>query len=64
MFVCPFCDHEHRKIKNINKKHVEEHLIVMKMGDHIHVHGPVNDKFIMKEFILAIARESSIEIED
>jgi len=64
MFTCPFCDHEHKRIKGIIRKHVDEHMILTKSGDHIHVHGPVDNKFLMKEFILAIARESGIEIEN
>ena len=31
---------------------------------HFHVHGPVSNKELMKEFILKIAKEAKIDIED
>uniref|UniRef100_A0A6M3IQX5 Uncharacterized protein n=1 Tax=viral metagenome TaxID=1070528 RepID=A0A6M3IQX5_9ZZZZ len=64
MFICPFCDKEHNKIKHVKATRVEAHLIVTKDGEnHIHVHGPVGNAPLMVEFIEAIAREAGIEIE-
>lgn len=64
-FVCPFCDGESKYIKEICKDEVEHHLIVTKdLSGHYHVHGPIHNSVIMKEFILIIAREAGIEIED
>jgi hypothetical protein len=64
MFICPFCDKEHNKIKHIKVTRVESHLIVTKDGEnHIHVHGPINDTPMIIEFITAIAKEAGIEIE-
>jgi len=62
---CPFCDGEQKHIKDVNKENVKEHLfITLDIDNHFHVHGPVYDKNLIKMFILAIAKESGIEIMD
>ncbi len=60
---CPFCtDGEQLPVL---KGEIVEHLIVtMNSKRHFHVHGPINDKEMIREFILKIAKESKIEIED
>lgn len=64
MYICPFCDKEHNKILKVKKIQVQEHLIVTKdTENHIHVHGPISNKPLVMEFMLAIAKEAGIEIE-
>jgi len=60
---CPFCP-DHKKIP-VDPDWIEQHLIViLDKSFHYHVHGPVGDKQAMKLFILKIAKEANIEIED
>jgi galactose-1-phosphate uridylyltransferase len=60
---CPFCI-DNREIP-VDKNKIEEHLIVVKdLNQHFHVHGPVNNTELIKEFILKIGEEAGIEIED
>jgi len=60
---CPFCSNEDKTYLDRNK--IVEHLIVTKDSkDHFHVHGPVTNTELIKEFIVMIAKESNIEIED
>ena len=55
---CPFCKMD-MKPWDIKKTH---HLIVTKdIKKHIHVHGPINDKGIIREFIATIKKEANIE---
>ena len=62
-FVCPFCTGG--EVIPIKKGNIIEHLIVtLDNNNHFHVHGPIDDKELMKEFILTIAKEAKIEIED
>jgi len=61
---CPFCSDDKEEIP-VDGKYVNEHLIVVKDSkNHFHVHGPIKNKELMKEFILKIAKEAKIEIED
>lgn len=60
---CPFCS-DHRKIP-VDPDWVEQHLIVIQdKSFHYHVHGPIGDKEAIKHFILNIAKEAKIDIED
>ena len=61
---CPFCFKDKEEIP-IDGKYVKEHLIAVKDSkNHFHIHGPVKNKELMKEFILKIAKEAKIDIED
>lgn len=63
MMECPFCS-DGREIP-VKKNHIKEHLIVVKdSNNHIHVHGPVSNTELVKEFILKIGEEADIDIED
>jgi hypothetical protein len=65
MITCPFCDHEHRKIKGITKKHVIDHLLVTRdVDNNFHVHGPIKDKSLMERFLRNIAKEAGIVVRD
>ena len=60
---CPFCT-DRRRIP-VDPDFIEQHLIViLDKAFHYHVHGPIGDKEAMKNFILKIAKEADIEIED
>ena len=60
---CPFCS-DGREIP-IRKNQIKEHLIVVKdSNQHFHVHGPVSNTELIKEFILKIGEEVDIDIED
>lgn len=60
---CPFCT-DGEQIP-ISKSEICEHLVVTKDAkNHYHVHGPIKDKELIREFILKIAKESKIEIEE
>lgn len=60
---CPFCSGYHEL--PIKKEEVEEHLIVTTSKNfHFHVHGPISQKSLMKQFLLKIAKEAGIDIED
>ncbi len=62
---CPFCLDKDKREIHLKGKYVSEHLIVIKdSSNHIHVHGPIKNEELMKSFILAIGKESEIEIED
>lgn len=59
---CPLC--KDGKSIPITKKHINEHLIVtMDKDNKFHVHGPIKDQALIKDFILNICKESDIEIE-
>ncbi|GAG49106.1 unnamed protein product, partial [marine sediment metagenome] len=63
LMKCPFCAGYHEL--PIKKEEVEEHLIVTTTKNfHFHVHGPIGQKSLMKQFLLKIAKEAGIEIED
>ena len=63
MITCPFCNEE--QSLSMEREELEEHLIVLKNSEgHMHVHGPLEDRQKMKEFILIIAKEAGIKIED
>ena len=63
MVKCPFCS-DGREIP-VNKSQIEEHLIVIKDSkQHFHIHGPVSNTELIKEFILKIGEEAGIEIEN
>ena len=63
--VCPFCNGEQKYIKNVDLEIVKEHLIVtLDENEKFHVHGPIHNKMLIKTFILTIAKEAGIEIED
>lgn len=60
---CPFCAGYHEL--PIRKEEVEEHLVVTTdKAFHFHVHGPIGQKSLMKQFLLKIAKEAGIDIED
>lgn len=62
---CPFCKDKDKREIHLKGKYVNEHLIVIKdSSNHIHVHGPIKNEELIKRFILAIGKESEIEIED
>ena len=62
MMKCPFCVD---RALPVEAKNVKDHLIVTRdLSGRFHVHGPVKNKELMKEFILRIGEESGIEIED
>ena len=63
MMECPFCS-DNREI-SIRKDQIIDHLIVVKdSNQHFHVHGPVSNTELIKEFILKIGEEADIDIED
>ena len=63
MVKCPFCYDNDKTYLNRNK--IVEHLIVTKDStQHFHVHGPISNTELMKDFILMIAKEANIEIEN
>jgi len=63
MMKCPFCSDD-REIP-IRKNQITEHLVAVKdSNNHIHVHGPVSNTELIKEFILKIGEEADIDIED
>ncbi len=56
---CPFC--KDPKILPIDKGNISEHLIVTK--DHqrvVHVHGPVGNRAVIQDLVMAILREAGI----
>lgn len=60
---CPFCTGGEQI--PILKGEIREHLLVtVDSNNYFHVHGPIKDKELMKKFILKIAKECKIEIED
>ena len=62
-FVCPFCTDG--SVIPIKRGNIIEHLIVtLDNNNHFHIHGPIDDKELIKQFILKIAKEAKIEIED
>lgn len=72
-FVCPLCDESNRIISDINEMEVDNHLIVFlslvkqpngKYQKVFHVHGPVEDKILMREFVKSICKEAGIEVEE
>jgi len=63
MMKCPFCSDD-REIP-IKKNQIIEHLVVVKdSNQNFHVHGPVSNTELIKEFILKIGEEADIDIED
>ena len=63
MVKCPFCSDNDKTYLNRNK--IVEHLIVTKDAtQHFHVHGPIGNMELMKEFIFKIAKEADIDIEN
>ena len=60
---CPLCTNNVEL--NINNNDIMDHLVVLRStSNHFHVHGPITDKSLMKKFIMMIAKEAGIEIED
>lgn len=58
---CPFCVNDEK----IPGDFIEQHLIVtLDKSFHYHIHGPIHDKDLMREFILKIAEEAKIEIDE
>lgn len=51
---CPFC--KSQRILPIEGE-IKEHLIVIKTGSTIHVHGPLEKEDIMDELLTAILNE-------
>lgn len=42
-----------------------DHLLVTRDSDgHIHVHGPIGDKMTIRGFLVAIAREAGIKVDE
>jgi hypothetical protein len=58
---CPFCT---TMMEEVYFEGVDEHLLVVKMGDHIHVHGPISNKDLIIEFLTTIAKEAGLELEN
>lgn len=62
MVKCPFCSNNNNYL---SRNKIVEHLIVTKDAtQHFHVHGPIGNAELMKEFIFAIAKEADIDIEN
>jgi hypothetical protein len=62
--ICHLC-HDTQNILPERKSQLLEHLVVtLDEKNHFHVHGPVSNTELMKEFIKAIAKESKLDIED
>lgn len=61
--ICPFCDND-KKISDTHGHHTEHLLILSYEDGHIHIHGPIDNKELIKQFIITIAKEADIEIED
>jgi hypothetical protein len=60
---CPICTNNVEL--NMDNNDIMDHLIVLRsIGNHFHVHGPITDKALMKKFIMMIAKEAGLEIED
>jgi len=64
---CAFCSENEEKncrIMEIMVAEVDEHLIVTLDKDgHFHVHGPIDNKDVMRRFIEFIAKEAGFELE-
>lgn len=60
---CPFCE-DKRQIGAFNDAITEHLIITLNDGGKFHIHGPIENKQTMKNFIIAAAREAGIEIEE
>lgn len=62
--ICPFCDEQHKLLNGINGKNIAEHLIVILDEEgNWHVHGPLQNRVLIMEFIRVIAKEAKIKLE-
>jgi len=62
-FRCPLC--ADKKILPIQLGTIEEHMIITRDStNHFHIHGPIGNVELIKEFIQKIAKEAGIDIED
>lgn len=52
---CPFC--EDPKKNNTNFDNVDEHLIIVRKGKHVHVHGPFENEYVMREMLKSLIAE-------
>ena len=60
---CPFCSD--LRIIPVSRQDVVNHLVVTIDKDfHFHIHGPIQEKELMRKIILNIAMEAKIDIED
>lgn len=56
---CPLC--KDAKILPIDKRNLTEHLIVTRdQENHYHVHGPINNKALIQDFVVFILKEAKI----
>lgn len=67
MAQCQFCGRggrgEKRHVKEWDSK-INEHLIFTKdAGNHIHIHGPIDDKALLKEFADVLIEIGGVEID-
>jgi len=67
-FLCPLCTDGNEVLETVNPDEVVEHLflfMIEKDGKkHIHVHGPISEKVVMKDFISAAAREAGFNVKE
>ena len=60
--MCKFCTPQQKLPVNDD---IVDHLIILKYSNgHIHVHGPLDNKELIKQFILILGKEAGIEIEN
>ncbi len=56
---CPLC--KKGQILPIDKKNVSEHLIITRdKENHYHVHGPIENKALIQDFVVHILKEAGI----
>jgi len=67
---CPFCMKNDSNVTSLSvikqwDKKIENHLIItLDNEEHVHVHGPMENKEILMGFIKIICKEGNIELED
>ena len=60
--MCNFCTPQ-QKLPDNNE--IAEHLVLLKYSNgHIHIHGPLDNKELIKQFILSLGKEAEIDIEN
>ena len=60
---CPFCTDD--RTLPYKQHDIREHLVAtIDKTNHVHIHGPIKNLNVMKQFIVSIAKEAGIEIRD
>jgi PP-loop superfamily ATP-utilizing enzyme len=60
---CQYCSNNVEL--GMKQNDIMDHLVVLRStSNHFHIHGPILDKALMKKFIMMIAKEAGLEIED